>query len=330
MLPKQKLLFVLGKGGVGRSSVAAALAEVYASQKESVLIVQWTVHDAISPQFALPPLLSHDSKQLRPGISVMNFEAEEAIREYFVDHLKLKMLHSVVIENRHVQRLVQAAPGLQELFFLGRLYWLVHLAQQERGTSYDRIIVDAPAMGHGVSLFRISAAVASMGMAGPLAVECERVSQMLYDESTVGTVVVTIPEELPVEETLEFLPQIQVELRRPPLFVVLNRCFVEQFPQQELDSLVQRIASPAAQDACRTLASDLQKRGGFAAQLAAALDERKTPLLRVLDAHLLFDSLSPERVRGFVASALSEQFAVNLSKSPTDGVATTVGAGPHV
>ena len=330
MLPNQKLLFVLGKGGVGRSTVAAALAEVYAAQNESVLIVQWTVHDAISPQFALPPLLSHDSKQLRPGISVMNFEAEEAIREYFVDHLKLKMLHSMVIENRHVQRLVHAAPGLQELFFLGRLYWLVHLAQQERGTSFDRIIVDAPAMGHGVSLFRISAAVASMGMAGPLAVECERVSQMLYDESTVGTVVVTIPEELPVEETLEFLPQIQVEMRRPPLFVVLNRCFVEKFPQQELDGLVHRLATPAAQEACRTLASDLQKRGGFATQLASALDERQTPLLRVLDAHLLFDSLTPERVRGFVTSALSKQFAVHLSKSPAEEGSTTVQAGPHV
>lgn len=330
MLPNQKLLFVLGKGGVGRSTVSAALAELYAARNESVLIVQWTVHDAISPQFALPPRLSHESKQLRPGIWVMNFEAEEAMREYFVDHLKLKMLHSVVIENRHVQRLVQAAPGLQELFFLGRLFWLVHLAQQERGTSFDRIIVDAPAMGHGVSLFRISATVASMGMAGPLAVECERVTGMLYDESTVGTIVVTIPEELPVEETLEFLPQIETELGRPPLFVVLNRCFVEEFPQQELDGLVTRIQSPAAQEACKTLASDLRKRGLFAAELSAALDKSRTSLLRVLDAHLLFDHLTPDRVRGFVSVALSAQLARDLAQPDAASLASKFQAGPNV
>lgn len=307
-LPAQRLLFVLGKGGVGRSTCAAALASVCAGRGESCLLVQWSVNDALSGQFGVAPRLSHEAHRVAANISCMNFDADEAMREYFVDHLGLKLLHSLVIENRHVQKLIQAAPGVQELFFLGRLFWLVRLAEHERGWRFDRIIVDAPAMGHGVSLFRIAPAIASMGMAGPLGAECERVTQLLFDQDTVGTVVVTIPEELPVEETIEFLPLIAQEMRRPPLFAVLNRAFVADFPEDEVEAVVGQLASEGARASCRLIASDLRKREGFAVQLSSAMAQAGVPLLRVLDAHLLFDRLDVQRVHSVVWDSLGRQF----------------------
>lgn len=305
-LPEQKLLFVLGKGGVGRSTISGALARNYSTRGQSVLIVQWAVQDAISPQFGQPQLLEHKAHAVESNISTMNYAPDEAMKEYFVDHLGLKLLHSMVVENKHVKRLVQAAPGVQELFFLGRLYWLVALAERERGWSYDKIIVDAPAMGHGVSLFKIAPTIASMGIAGPLAIECERVTKMLFDPSLVGTIVVTIPEELPVEETAEFLPKIEAELGRPPLFVVLNRAFTGELESRELDKVLNAVSSDAAKAACSSLARDLSKREGFAKLLNEIVTKTATPLVRTLDAHLLFETIDPEKVCLSVAAELGE------------------------
>jgi anion-transporting ArsA/GET3 family ATPase len=122
-----------------------------------------------------------------------------------------------------MQKLIRAAPGIQELFFLGRLFWLVELILQERGYCYDKILVDTPAMGHGVSLFETAGAVARLGMAGPLATECERVSKLLKNPEKTGVLFVTLPEELPVEESLDFLPQMTQHLQRPPLAVFMNQ-----------------------------------------------------------------------------------------------------------
>lgn len=306
MLPQQKLLFVLGKGGVGRSTVSAALADLYAQQGRSVLLVQWSVHDALSPQFGKDSRLSHAAQTVAPGVSVMNFAADEAMREYFVDHLKMGLIHKMVIENKHVKRFLNAAPGVQELFFLGRLFWLVCLADQEQGWSYDHVIVDAPAMGHGVSLFRIAPTIAGLGITGPLAAECERVTKMLHDPLLVGTVVVTIPEELPVEETLEFLPRIEKELNRPPLFVVLNRAFAENLDDAQVEPVLERVTTAEARQALWMLAQDLRKREGFAELLVKALEHRGTPLLRLLDVHVLKRELTPLDVRAQVSRELSQ------------------------
>ncbi|KAB8029922.1 ArsA family ATPase [Fluviispira multicolorata] len=224
----QKLLFVVGKGGVGRTTVATSLASYYAGQGESVLVVQWALKDSVSPIFSSPQC-THKETALPSGFKVMNYSAAEAIREYFVDHLKMRLLYSVIIENKHVQKLIHAAPGVQELFFLGRLFWLVELAQVERGYSYDRVIVDAPATGHAVSLFGIAPAIANFGITGPLAAECERVSKLLADSQKTGVIVVTLPEELPIEECYESIPRITKQLNRPPLAIFLNQSINSSF-----------------------------------------------------------------------------------------------------
>lgn len=216
------LVFVLGKGGVGRSSVSAGLASHLAFRGKKTLVVQWALEDSISPWFHKSEA-GHSAQEVEQNLFVQNFDSDEAIREYFVDHLKMKLIHKLVIENKHVQKLVQAAPGLHELFFLGRLFWLVDLAKQERGWAFDHIIVDAPATGHSASLFKIAQTMASFGFTGPLSYECERVSRMLADPQKTGVLVVTLPEELPAEETMEFLPKLTSDLNRKPLALFINR-----------------------------------------------------------------------------------------------------------
>lgn len=218
----QRLVFFLGKGGVGRTTLATSFALSCAMRGEKTLVVQWALHDSISQLFS-KPLAGHDAQPIAENLWTMNFSPDEAIREYFIDHLKMRLVYNLVIENKHVQRLIHAAPGVQELFFLGRLFWLICLSEEIRGTRFDRVIVDAQATGHGVSLFTVAPTIAQFGMTGPLASECDRVAKMLANPQLVATALVTLPEELPVEETLEFLPRLTRDLGRSADLLIVNR-----------------------------------------------------------------------------------------------------------
>ncbi|MBM3381793.1 MAG: ArsA family ATPase [Betaproteobacteria bacterium] len=277
----QRLVFFLGKGGVGRTTLATSFAQACALRGEKTLIVQWSLNDAVSSLFSRPSA-GHDSSPLAHNLWVMNFSADEAIREYFIDHLKLRLVYNLVIENKHVQRLLHAAPGVRELFFLGRLFWLICLSEEIRGTRFDRVVVDAQATGHGVSLFTIAPTIAKFGMTGPLAAECERVASMLADPKLVGTALVTLPEELPVEETLEFLPKLTHDLGRSPNALLINRSiapYVEKNPQSmDYEHVVglweKKLTTNAATRALALLHRDLRKRQHFEMVLRDELKQR--------------------------------------------------------
>ena len=217
-----KLLFVLGKGGVGRTSVSTSIAAKAASLGRRSLLVQWSMTDVVG-QHIYNSYVDHQAKEVHPNLWVMNFNPQEAIKEYFVKYLKLKLLYSVAIENRHVQKLIQAAPGVHELFFLGRLYWLTELAYDSTSVPFDNIVIDTPATGHGLGLFSIPETVAGFGLTGPIAAECKKVLALLADPEKVGSLFVTLPEELPVQETLEGISTYNNIMHRNPLGIVVNR-----------------------------------------------------------------------------------------------------------
>lgn len=222
-----RVLFVLGKGGTGRSSVAAALGSCFAARGENTLIVEWTFREAIAPWFGQPPA-GHVARELMPRLSAMNYSLDETLREYFVGHLGLRFLHDMVIANHHVQRLIHAAPGIAELLFCGRIFWLTALAREEIGVDYQRIIVDAPATGHGAPLFAMPQTLAAFDATGLLALERQRVTQMFADPEWTGAIVVTLAEELAVSETMELLPRVRRDLGRPPVALLVNRA-VDRF-----------------------------------------------------------------------------------------------------
>ncbi len=279
MIPR--VIFVLGKGGTGRSSVAAALGSCFAARGESTLVVEWAFAEAIAPWFGRQPA-GHEARAVAPLLSVMNFSLDETLREYFVGHLHLKLFHDFVIANRHVQRLIHAAPGIAELLFCGRLFWLLELARGETGADYRRIVVDAPATGHGEPLFGIPRTLAGFEAAGLLALERERVTRMFADPALTGAVVVTLPEELAIEETRETLPRLRRDLGRPPLAVLMNRSVGRFFSGDPAPRWLEELREPALPivyaELLKRKAREREIEGALPLDDGLLLDAEPTPL----------------------------------------------------
>jgi anion-transporting ArsA/GET3 family ATPase len=217
-----RIVFVLGKGGVGRTTVAAALGLLCAQRDQRVLVMEWAVADAIAPWFGMTPARAKPV-EVAPGLSIANFALDDALRAYFVDHLHLGIIYRRVVRARSVTRMIEVAPGLAEMFFLGQLWWLITLAEREAGLRFDRIIVDAPATGHAASLLDVPWLASAMATTSLLAVETRRVTEMMTDPARTGAVVVSLPEPLVVDETLELMPRVTARLGHPPLALVVNR-----------------------------------------------------------------------------------------------------------
>lgn len=278
-----RIVFVLGKGGVGRSTVATALALARAARGERVLVVQWAVADAIGPWFGRDRA-GAAPVEVWPGVATTNFSLDEALRAYFVDHLHLRFVYRRVIHARQVRRLIEVAPGIAEMFFLGQLWWLTTLAEREAHLAFDRIVVDAPATGHATSLLDVPATLASMGAAGMLALELGRVVEMLADPARTGAIVVTLPEPLVVEETRELIPRVSARLGRPPLALAINRSAAaivgDEARPAWLAALGARMSAPA-RAAIEQLHGELRERVAIERVLvdAATLPVRSLPEL---------------------------------------------------
>jgi hypothetical protein len=204
----------------------------------------------------------------------MSYSLDAVLRAYFVDHLGLGLLYRRVIDGPHVRQLIDAAPGFAELMFVGHLWWLTTLAEREAGLVFDRVIVDAPATGHGASLLDLPATVTSLGASGLLAVEVDRVVTMMGDPAWTGALVVALPEELAVEETLELVPRATRAMGRRPLAALVNRSVAGLVSTEArpawLDALGARL-SPEAREGLGLLHAELRGRARLTAKLRDAL-----------------------------------------------------------
>jgi len=308
-----RVVFVLGKGGVGRSTVAAALGLELARQGRRTCVFGWSLADPIAPSFGAPPA-GLDPRPVAPNLHVANYRPDDTLELYFVHHLRLPRLYRHVIRGAHVRKLIEAAPGIAELFFVGHIWWLTSLAATEAGLEFDHVIVDAPATGHGASLFDIPGLLASLRSAGLLALETDRVTRMMADPSWTGAMVVSLPEELSVEETLELVPRVSQRTGRRPLALLVNRSAGGADTDRwapRLEALRARL-SPVARCGLDTVCAEFETRRRFEAALCS--------------------QLAGATVHGLVT--LKEQLAVPGGHTPLDivqNLAAELGAalGPH-
>jgi arsenite/tail-anchored protein-transporting ATPase len=215
MLERRDLILVTGKGGTGKSTLVAALAELAARRRGQAVAVELSAH----PQ--LPRLVSPNS-----GVRVVHIDAEEVVGETLSRLLHLPSVVGALLRNRIIRIFIRTSPAIREMIALDQLRHLVD------GCARDRcpVIVDLPATGHALSFLDTPRAVHRVLRIGPLADVAERVERLLLDGERSELVVISLPEELPINETIELLQ------RAAAIGVSSRTVIVNQVPSAPLET----------------------------------------------------------------------------------------------
>ncbi len=219
-------LFITGKGGVGKTTVAAALARAMAGRGRRVLIAMCDVKERTSTLFGVPPL-DHRITLVSKNVYGVKITPEVAMREYGELILKSKTAYRAVFENKYVRSFFAGVPGLYEWAMLGKAWYHAVEELPDGSRRFDVVLFDAPATGHGLDMLRVPKVIVDVVPPGILRRDAERAWTMFQDPKKSGVVVVTVPEDMPTNETLELVESLKGELRLPIARLVVN-CVVPQ------------------------------------------------------------------------------------------------------
>jgi anion-transporting ArsA/GET3 family ATPase len=233
----RKLHFVVGKGGVGKTTVAAAMARLFARQGRRTLAVEMDVVGRLPAVLGLSGP-AWKPTEVRPNLSVLSIDGRRALEEYLGMIIPVKRLLSTVFESRIYQYFVAAAPGLKELMTVGKIWYEV--TREDDGTpTWDAVVVDAPATGHSLQYLGMPKAARETFGSGLVQREAARVTALLEDAQTTAVHLVTLAEDMPVSETLETHAQLIGELHLPLGRVVVNRLHERRFDPAHLQALLE-------------------------------------------------------------------------------------------
>ncbi len=246
-LADKRLLIVTGKGGVGKTTISAALALDSARAGKRTLVCEVNTKERIT-QLLGKPEVGAEVTSLEENLWSVNVRPQEAMREYALMVLKFESIYSAVFENRVVRYFLRFIPSLQELVLLGKI--LFHLKEKRPDGSFrfDRIIVDAPATGHAITFLSVPQVIIDTVPPGAMSSDAAWMRDFLVDATTTAAVLVSLPEELPVNETLELCAALQTRVKLTPQLVVLNGFIPERFTDEERAS----IHSPALAELMRS------------------------------------------------------------------------------
>lgn len=223
-LSRSNVLVVIGKGGVGKTTTAAALAELGASAGLDVLVVSLDDPGGLGPLFGYEGGFGYDEVVLSkagPGrVRARVLTSNSALLDYLDTH-GLKRVTARLVRAGALDVVATAIPGIRSVLVLGKI------RQLEESQAADVIVVDAPATGHAISFLSSAAGLAEAARGGPLHAQAEQVAQMVTDPERLEVLVVTIPEEMPVNEAVETAFRLEDEVGVALGPVLVNSCYPE-------------------------------------------------------------------------------------------------------
>jgi anion-transporting ArsA/GET3 family ATPase len=236
VLLDKRLVVVTGKGGVGKTTVAAALGLLSARRGRRTVVCEVAEQERLAGLFGAHDV-GHGEVELAPGLFSVSVQPERAMHEWLRHQLKSGALAGLLGHSRLFGYLTAAAPGVSELVTVGKVWDLAQERRRTGGLAFDTVIVDAPATGHALALLRAPRTYANIARVGPIGRQAGLIDGFLRDRSTTGVICVALPEEMPVNETADLEQRLGDDLGLGIDQVVANAVLPKRFTGGEVRRL---------------------------------------------------------------------------------------------
>jgi anion-transporting ArsA/GET3 family ATPase len=280
LLDKQ-LLFVTGKGGVGKSTVALSLGLAAARRGKRAIVCEISSQEHASRVLHRAEVGYHEV-EIADGLWNISIDPDEAMREYALLQLRVRAMRDLLFRTPIFTYLVAATPGLRELVTIGKI-WELALEDRKvkKGRRYDTVIVDAPATGHGIGFLETPRTFARIARVGPMHAQAQTLDAFICNHRRTGAVLVAIPEEMPVNESALLERRLGEEVGVAVDRVYMNALYPERFSDAEAERLARASdngISARAEGAIRAAASQHRRAISQRRQLARLREQVTAPV----------------------------------------------------
>ena len=249
-----RFVFVVGKGGVGKTTAAAALALAARKRGKRVLLAMCNSKERLSHLLEVGAIGAQNQLVLGPmgggtgSLDAVNMVPKVALEEYGLMVLRSRTLYRAVFENSMVSAVLRGTPGIEAWSMLGKAYFHTKDLLDDGRRRYDMVIVDAPATGHGLEMLRVPKVITDVAPPGLLRREAEEAVALFRDPARAGCTLVTLAEDMPVNETIELERTLRTELELPISQLVVNQVLPRLFPPTERDAVLTlaRVTEPGS------------------------------------------------------------------------------------
>jgi anion-transporting ArsA/GET3 family ATPase len=241
-----RLVLVTGKGGVGKSTVAAAIAVAAARSGQRTALVEVEGRQTFSKLFSTAAW-DFSEREFRPNLFGLSIDPEASLAEYLEMFYGAKRISKLVVGSTAVEFATTAAPGIKDVLLIGKVKEMERRRGEDGRFRYDRIVVDCPPTGRIVNFLRAPDATTELVNVGPIRNQAQTLVDMLLDAGRTRVVLATLLEEMPVTETIEGMAALHdLGVALGPVFA--NRVLAERFDDDERKALTEALDPGALRD----------------------------------------------------------------------------------